>query len=209
MTATARRQAPYVFFGQTTSLCDECLTLVPAKIAIEDGQVFYHKRCRRHGPRKVLVSTDAAYWRLCHDYLKPGDRPLQVQTHTERGCPYDCGLCPDHEQHSCLALIDVNEACNLTCPVCFSDSSPRRAVHRPLAEIERMMDALVRSEGEPDLLQLSGGEPTIHPEILDILAAAKRRLSVTHIDHGPALFVQAGRVLPRVRGLPAVRLAPA
>jgi uncharacterized radical SAM superfamily Fe-S cluster-containing enzyme len=97
------------------------------------------------------------------------------QTRTERGCPYDCGLCPDHEQHSCLALIDVNEACNLTCPVCFSDSSPQRPLHRPLAEIERMMDTLVRSEGEPDLLQISGGEPTIHPEILEILTAAKRR----------------------------------
>jgi uncharacterized radical SAM superfamily Fe-S cluster-containing enzyme len=148
MTATARRQAPYVFFGQTTSLCGECLALVPAKIVIEGGRVYYHKRCRAHGPQKVLVSTDAAYWRLCHDYLKPGDRPLALQTHTERGCPYDCGLCPDHEQHSCLALIDVNEACNLTCPVCFSDSSPQRALHRPLAEIERMMDALVASSPE-------------------------------------------------------------
>ena len=161
MTTSIRRQTPYVFHGQTTSLCDECLALVPAKILIEDGQVFYQKRCRVHGTRRVLVSTDAAYWRLCHDYLKPGDRPLALQTHTERGCPYDCGLCPDHEQHSCLALIDVNEACNLTCPVCFSDSSPQRPLHRPLAEIERMMDVLVASEGEPDLLE--------------ILAAAKRR----------------------------------
>jgi len=175
MTTSIRRQTPYVFHGQTTSLCDECLALVPAKILIEDGQVFYQKRCRVHGTRRVLVSTDAAYWRLCHDYLKPGDRPLALQTHTERGCPYDCGLCPDHEQHSCLALIDVNEACNLTCPVCFSDSSPQRPLHRPVAEIERMMDVLVASEGEPDLLQISGGEPTIHPEILEILAAAKRR----------------------------------
>ena len=172
---TLRNQAPYVFFGQTTSLCSECLSLVPAKIVIQDGSVFYVKRCRTHGPQKVLVSTDAAYYRLCHDYLKPGDRPLVLQTHTERGCPYDCGLCPDHEQHSCLALIDVNEACNLACPVCFSDSSPARSLHRPLAEVERMMDALVASEGEPDLLQISGGEPTIHPEILEILAAAKRR----------------------------------
>jgi uncharacterized radical SAM superfamily Fe-S cluster-containing enzyme len=175
MTTAIRRQAPYVFFGQTTSLCDECLALVPAKVVIEEGNVFYLKRCKTHGPRKVLVSTDAAYWRLCFDYLKPGDRPRLLQTHTERGCPYDCGLCPDHEQHSCLALIDVNEACNLTCPVCFSDSSPQRSLHRPLAEIERMMDTLVESEGEPDLLQLSGGEPTIHPEILEIIAAAKRR----------------------------------
>jgi uncharacterized radical SAM superfamily Fe-S cluster-containing enzyme len=175
MTATLRTQAPYIFLGQTTSLCSECFGFVPAKIVIQDGAVFYSKRCPAHGLQKVLVSTDAAYYRLCHDYLKPGDRPLVVQTRTERGCPYDCGLCPDHEQHSCLALIDVNEACNLACPVCFADSSPQRSLHRPLAEIERMMDTLVASEGEPDLLQISGGEPTIHPQILDILRAAKRR----------------------------------
>ena len=167
--------APYVFQGQTTSLCETCLALVPAKIIIEDGRVYYLKRCKAHGVQKSLVSTDVAYYKLCSDYLKPGDRPLAPQTRTEEGCPYDCGLCPDHEQHSCLALIDVNDACNLSCPVCFADSSTARTSHRPLAEIERMMDALVASEGEPDLLQISGGEPTIHPQIIEILEAAKRR----------------------------------
>ncbi|MBI3982039.1 MAG: radical SAM protein, partial [Gemmatimonadetes bacterium] len=175
MSDAVRRPAPYVFYGQTTSLCDVCLALVPAKIVIEGQNVFYLKRCRTHGMQKALISTDAAYYRLCHDYLKPGDRPLAPQTRTEFGCPFDCGLCPDHEQHSCLALIDVNEACNLTCPVCFADSSPARSFHRPLPEIEAMMDALVRSEGEPDLLQISGGEPTLHPQILDILRLAKAR----------------------------------
>jgi hypothetical protein len=151
------------------------MALVPAKIIFDEGKVWYLKRCRSHGVEKSLVSTDINYYKLCHDYLKPGDRPLAPQTRTEEGCPYDCGLCPDHEQHSCLALIDVNEACNLTCPVCFADSSTARTTHRPLAEIERMMDALVASEGEPDLLQISGGEPTIHPQIMDILRAAKAR----------------------------------
>ncbi|HKQ94767.1 MAG TPA: radical SAM protein [Aestuariivirgaceae bacterium] len=170
-----RKQTPYLFYGQTTSLCETCHGLVPTKIVIEGADVFYLKRCSRHGVQKTLVSTDAAYYKLCHDYIKPGDRPLVFQSRTEFGCPYDCGLCPDHEQHSCLAIIDVNEACNLACPVCFADSSPSRTLHRPLDEIGRMMDALVASEGEPDLLQLSGGEPTIHPHILDIIAMAKTR----------------------------------
>jgi uncharacterized radical SAM superfamily Fe-S cluster-containing enzyme len=161
--------------GQTTSLCATCHELVPAKIIEEDGKVFYQKRCHAHGVQKSLVSTDADYYKLCRDYLKPGDRPLEFQTRTDFGCPYDCGLCPDHEQHSCLALIDVNEACNLTCPVCFSDSSTKHTFQRPLDEIARMMDALVASEGEPDLLQISGGEPTIHPDILEILTMAKAR----------------------------------
>lgn len=175
MNAPLRRTSPYLFHGQTTSLCETCLGLVPAKIIIEEGRVFYLKRCAAHGVQKTLISTDAAYYRLCQDYVKPGDRPFRLQSRTEFGCPYDCGLCPDHEQHSCLALVEVNEACNLTCPVCFAESSTERTLHRPLAEIELMMDALVESEVEPDLIQLSGGEPTIHPRILDIIAAAKRR----------------------------------
>lgn len=148
---------------------------MPAKIVFEDDDVFYLKRCARHGVQKTRVASDVAYFKSAKDWLKPGDKPLTLQSRTHYGCPYDCGLCPDHEQHSCLALIEVNEHCNLSCPVCFADSSPERALQRPLAEIERMMDALVASEGEPDLLQISGGEPTLHPEIMAILRLAKAK----------------------------------
>src|SRR3954470_24601061 len=170
-----RKAAHYVFHGQTTSLCETCLELVPAKIIIENDKVFYLKRCRDHSVQKTLISDDLDYWRQQKLWIKPGDRPLTTQTRTEAGCPYDCGLCPDHEQHSCLAIIEVNEACNLSCPVCFADSSIKRTEHRPLAEIEAMLDVIVAAEGEPDLVQLSGGEPTIHPQFFDILDAAKSR----------------------------------
>jgi tetraether lipid synthase len=175
MTAPLRRSRPYVFWGQTTSLCETCLALVPAKIEIRDNEVWYQKRCEHHGMQATLISSDAAYWRLCKDYIKPGDRPLALQSHTEFGCPYDCGLCPDHEQHSCLALLEINEHCNLTCPVCFADSSPTRTKHLPLAVIGRMVDALVASEGEPDLVQLSGGEPTLHPDFFAVLDLVRSR----------------------------------
>jgi tetraether lipid synthase len=175
MTAPLRRSRPYIFWGQTTSLCETCLALVPAKIEIRNDDVWYEKRCERHGTHSTLISTDAAYWRLCKDYIKPGDRPLALQSRTEFGCPYDCGLCPDHEQHSCLALLEINEHCNLTCPVCFADSSPARGKHLPLSVIERMVDALVASEGEPDLVQLSGGEPTLHPDFFAVLEAVRAR----------------------------------
>ena len=126
MNAPLRRSRPYIFWGQTQSLCETCLALVPAKIEIVGNEVWYEKRCRQHGVQSTLLSTDAAYWRMCKDYIKPGDKPLAFQNRTEFGCPYDCGLCPDHEQHSCLALIEINEHCNLTCPVCFRDSSPQK-----------------------------------------------------------------------------------
>jgi len=170
-----RKAAPYLFHGQTTSLCETCLEPVPAKVIIEDDRVFYLKRCRDHGVQKTLISDDLDYWRSQKLWLKPGDRPLAAQTRTEAGCPFDCGLCPDHEQHSCLAIIEVTQACNLACPVCFADAADLHGAHRPLAEIERMLDALVASEGEPDLVQLSGGEPTLHPDFFAILDAVKRR----------------------------------
>lgn len=170
-----RKSATYQFHGQTTSLCGTCLATVPTKIIIEGQNVFYQKRCRAHGVSKALISTDADYYRRCFDWVKPGDRPNNFQTRIESGCPYDCGLCPDHEQHSCLAIIEINEQCNLSCPVCFADSSPTRMGTRTLDEVESMLDTLIKSEVEPDLLQISGGEPTIHPQILDILKLAKSK----------------------------------
>ena len=125
--------------------------------------------------QKTLISDDVAYYKSTRDWLKAGDRPLAPQTRTEHGCPWDCGLCPDHEQHSCLAIIEVNEACNLSCPVCFAESSVKRTGTRSLEQIEALLDMLVASEGEPDLVQFSGGEPTLHPQFFEILAAAKRR----------------------------------
>ncbi|MGA2042008.1 MAG: radical SAM protein [Roseiarcus sp.] len=175
MNAPLRKARPYLFYGQTTSLCDICHALVPAKICIAGDEVYYEKRCRTHGLRKALISTDAKFYRWQREFLKAGDKPLKFQNPTEFGCPYDCGLCPDHEQHSCLALIEINEVCNLTCPVCFADSSPQRTRHLPLATIDGMLDAIVASEGEPDLVQLSGGEPTLHPQFFEILALARSK----------------------------------
>jgi uncharacterized radical SAM superfamily Fe-S cluster-containing enzyme len=170
-----RSAAPYLFWGQTSSLCETCYGIVPAKVLIENENVFYLKRCAQHGVQKTLISDDVAYWKLCREFLKPGDRPLAYHSRTEHGCPFDCGLCPDHEQHSCLAIVEINEACNLSCPVCFADSSQKKTAERSLPEVERMLDALVASEGEPDLVQISGGEPTIHPDFFAVLDAAKRR----------------------------------
>src|SRR5258708_1127684 len=133
MNAFIRPSRSYSFFGQTTSLCETCLRLAPAKIVIEGNNVFHLNRCPLHAGQKTLNRRDAAYFRLCKDFIKPGALPLKHQSRPEHGCPYDCGLCPDHEQHSCLALIEVNDECNLTCPVCFAESSPRRTQNRSLA----------------------------------------------------------------------------
>src|SRR5581483_1473470 len=166
---------PYIFFELTSSLCATCLRKVEAKVVIEDDHVYLHKWCPEHRFQKVLISTDAEYYKLSRQTLKPGQMPRKFNTPIQFGCPYDCGLCPDHEQHSCLTLVEVTDQCNLTCPICYSESSPHRLTHRSLGQIEFMLDCAVRNEGEPDVVQISGGEPTIHPDFFAILDAAKRR----------------------------------
>ncbi|HEX3357836.1 MAG TPA: radical SAM protein [Tepidisphaeraceae bacterium] len=166
---------PYLFFELTTSLCATCLRKVEAKVIIQDGNVYLHKWCPEHRFQKVLISTDAEYYKLSRQTLKPGQMPLKFNTPIQYGCPYDCGLCPDHEQHSCLTLVEITDQCNLTCPICYSESSPQRLTHRSMEQIEFMLDCIVRNEGKPDVVQISGGEPTIHPQFFDVLDAAKSR----------------------------------
>src|SRR3569833_2286455 len=152
---------PYLFYELTNSVCPHSLRKVEAKIVIQGDCDYMHKWCPVHKLMKVLISTDVPYFRQQRDFIKPGQMPLKFNTPIKYGCPYDCGLCPDHEQHSCLSLIEITDQCNLTCPICFADSSPQRSSFVPLATVEKMLDALVQSEGEPDLVQISGGEPTM------------------------------------------------
>ncbi len=165
----------YLFYELTNSICRHCLNKVEAKIIIQQGQVYLLKNCLTHGQEQVLISTDVNYYEKCRQFLKPGDLPKQFNTEIKKGCPFDCGLCPDHEQHSCVSLIEITERCNLTCPICYANSSPMQGRHKSLAEIETMLDLIVANEGQPDVVQLSGGEPTIHPQLFEILDLAKQR----------------------------------
>lgn len=166
----------YLYYDQTVSLCEHCLRRIEAKHVIEDDKVWMEKWCPAHGRSRVLISTDVAFWRCGREvYVKAPEMPLRFNTQSLWGCPYDCGLCPDHMQHSCLTVIEVTDYCNLSCPVCYAGSGPHRTQHRTLEEIERMLDAVVANEGQPDVVQISGGEPTEHPQFWEILDAARKR----------------------------------
>ena len=170
------RTRPYLYYDVVVSICSACYRKVEGKIIFQDGNVFMIKRCPEHGVENILIADDADYYRRCRElFIKPPEMPIQYNTPVKWGCPYDCGLCADHEQHSCLALIEINDHCNLQCPICYAASGPSRPQFRSVAQIEQMLDAVVRNEGEPDIVQISGGEPTLHPDFFTILDLAKAR----------------------------------
>lgn len=164
----------YVYYDYTTSLCPVCLRRIDAKIIIQDEKVYMTKKCSEHGDYKTVLATDVDYYKNIRNYNKASDMPLIFKTEVKRGCPYDCGLCPDHEQHSCLSVIEITDNCNLTCPTCYAISSPK-GKHRSLDEVKHMLDIIVANEGEPDVVQISGGEPTLHPQFFEILDIAKTK----------------------------------
>jgi 7,8-dihydro-6-hydroxymethylpterin dimethyltransferase len=171
-----RKNRPYLFYDTTSSVCTTCLRVVEAKLVVKENHVYMDKWCSAHGTERVLISDDAEYYRLGREvYVKPPEMPNRFGTKMEFGCPYDCGLCPDHMQHSCLTLVEITDHCNLRCPVCFAESGPERLTHKPLATVIAMLDAVVANEGEPDVVQISGGEPTLHPDFFAILDAARAR----------------------------------
>ncbi|MCL6504478.1 MAG: radical SAM protein [Pirellulales bacterium] len=163
----------HVFLGTTHSLCPECLAVVPAKIIARGGRVYFRKRCSTHGVREDFVCSDVGlYDRL--EYAVPARLPAAFGVEPQRGCPYDCGLCSEHEQHTCVGLVEITSNCNLTCPLCYAASGPG-GQHLSLDECRRAIDRLLQVEGLPEVLQLSGGEPTIHPQFLEVLDHACRQ----------------------------------
>jgi uncharacterized radical SAM superfamily Fe-S cluster-containing enzyme len=170
------RVRPYLFYDTAISICSTCYRRAEGKVVFEDGCVYLLKRCPVHGPERVLMADDIDYYRRSREiFLKAPEMPRHYNTPVRWDCPYDCGLCTDHEQHSCLTLIEITDHCNLECPVCYAASGPSRPRYRSLEQIAAMLDAVVGNEGEPDVVQISGGEPTLHPDFFAVLDMARER----------------------------------
>jgi uncharacterized radical SAM superfamily Fe-S cluster-containing enzyme len=164
--------------ARTESICPRCRAVLDAELVVRGGRVVLTRSCPDHGEFAAVVYGDAERYLEIQRFDKPGESPLERQTEVIRGCPHDCGICPEHAQHTCLGIIEVNTACNLDCPICFAESGTGPQEHGyslTLEQVESMLDAFVRAEGEPEAVQLSGGEPSVHPQILEMLAAARAR----------------------------------
>ena len=160
----------YTFLGTTRSPCPRCRRLVDAKIIIRCNRVYLRKQCPEHGTIDDFICSDVAYYDR-HEYAQPARLPRVFGTRPDKGCPYDCGLCTEHEQHTCIALVEITSSCNLKCPMCFAESGPG-GQHIDFETYTKMVDRYVYLEGAADVLQLSGGEPTIHPDLVAMVRYA-------------------------------------
>ena len=141
-----------------------------AKIVVRGNRVYFRKHCPTHGTREDFVCSDASMFDR-NEYSLPGKVPAAYGSAVRLGCPYDCGLCEEHEQHTCIGLLEITQHCNLSCPICFAKSGPG-GEHLSLNQCQSAIDRLVEVETQPEVLQLSGGEPTVHPKFERIVKYA-------------------------------------
>ena len=156
----------------TRALCHSCGELVEAKIVLQGDAVYLSKWCPEHGTSRALICSDRDWYLRAQSYIKPGTSPLARAVERFEGCPESCGLCPRHQQHSCVPILEITGACDMSCPICLVDGHTGATMK--LAEVEGILDALVRYEGQLNMLNISGGEPTVHPDFMRIVDACLR-----------------------------------
>ena len=156
---------------RTESLCPVCLRKTEAFIVTDGTGCYLKKTCPEHGDFSAVIwrgSIPIEKWMRRRDkaHLK------KTVTKVRNGCPYDCGLCEEHRQHTCTALIEVTQRCNLQCRFCFADSGASKDTDLSLEQIKTMYEVVLSVSGTCNI-QLSGGEPTIRDDLPGIVKLGK------------------------------------
>ncbi|HTX44538.1 MAG TPA: radical SAM protein [Methanocella sp.] len=159
----------------TKSICPECLSVIDATVEKKDGRVMITKECKQHGTFSDVYFSDSRIYDKFEKYRAKGIGLENPNTEEKHGCPYDCGMCPNHKTSTLLANIDVTNRCNFSCPLCFANARKSGYVYEPTMEQIRGMFQMLRDEKPVPCyaVQFAGGEPTMREELPEIIRMAK------------------------------------
>ncbi len=173
------------FFQSEQSICPLCRKLIQGKILFIDNRVILKKRCPEHGEFQSLLSSDKKYWIKSLTYTKPGATPNKWSTKPLSGCPEDCGLCEDHEQHTCSPIIEITNYCDLSCPICMVWN--QNNYHMKFDVFKKIINGLIEKESTLEVVFLSGGETTLHPDFFQFCEHITKKEEIKRVlisSHG-------------------------
>lgn len=168
-------ERPYTYLTTVRGMCRACRQIVPARVYFRDGGVWQESLCPQCSNSPALIAADSQWY--LENVLKsfPDHSPLKHSHPPQGGCPHDCGPCTWHASPCQLPVISVTNACNLQCPICFTYNRNDRLYFMAREEMQRTVDWIVESSGPVDLINITGGEPPLHPQILDLLRCCQRQ----------------------------------
>lgn len=171
------------YIAMTQSTCPECLRLVPAKVLSRSGGVWFQKYCPEHGEHQVRIHGDADEYLRAQRYVKPAWNPRTFEGNSDVPCPDGCGFCERHEQHLCMPIIEITSRCDLACPICINSSGGTQGEpDLTVPELQYMLDRLLQAEPQVDVLNLSGGEPLLHPRLIEVVDACLKRPEIVRVS---------------------------
>ena len=167
----------------TTTLCPVCLRLIPGRIFERDGKVYIRKVCPEHGEFEELYYGDAKLYYKMMKYEETGKGAGRVKAYVQltAPCPFNCGLCSMHENHTALVNLVVTNRCNLSCYYCFFYAEKAGYVYEPSIELLRYQIRQVKKQNVTLAVQITGGEPTLRDDLIDIVKMLKEE-GVRHIQ---------------------------
>lgn len=166
------------------TLCPHCGAIVLGRYFVEDGAVYIEKTCPDHGYYRDCINSDVLLYSKASWWSFQEHAGQQFPKVTDgKDCPSDCGLCNQHLSGAALSQIDLTNRCNMRCPICFANAGAAGYVCEPdFDQIVRQMKALRDFRPIPcTSIQFTGGEPTIHPDFIKIVATA-RQMGFSHIQ---------------------------
>lgn len=158
--------------GVTHTACGQCRALIPAKVITDGTSVYFRGFCRVHGEALSLVRHDAAEYLRAQRYLKPAAQPLEFHGDSHAACAGGCGFCTRHEQHLCMPIVEITTRCDLACPICINASGNGELWDMTPQEFRGVLDGIFAAETQVDVLNFSGGEPLLHPQLLAMIDEA-------------------------------------
>ena len=178
-----RQAGGHVYFTMTKSLCAACKRQVDAKIQFADDCVWLDKYCPAHGHQRSLVASSVEWYLDALSFVAPSTPPRGELRKVERGCPHDCGPCRSHQQKVYLPVVPITSACNLDCPICYTVNKNDDAHMLSTESFAAILKHLGAQHDELDIINFTGGEPTLHPQLPTFLrmarAAGIRRLTIS------------------------------
>ena len=173
----------HIYYSLTKSLCATCKTAVDAKVLFADDAVWFDKFCPSHGHQRCRVSSSVEWYLDALSFIAPNTPPKRISKPVTDGCPFDCGACPSHQQKVYLPVIPITSACNLDCPICYTINKNEAAHQMSADDLSTILGHLAEDHDEVDIINFTGGEPTLHPQLLDFLAMCRdagiRRLTIS------------------------------
>jgi uncharacterized radical SAM superfamily Fe-S cluster-containing enzyme len=168
----------------TKSLCGVCKRSVDAKVLFRDGIVWFDKFCPEHGHQECAVASSVEWYLDALSFVAPNKPPKRISTKvSDQGCPHDCGACPSHQQKVYLPVVPITSACNLDCPICYTINKNDHAHVMTTDEMQTIIRHLAEDHDELDIINFTGGEPTLHPQLIDFLQMCRdagiRRLTIS------------------------------